>query len=55
MMIRVKVYATLQVDPEEYPMPADGDVAIEIEDALEEYLYEIEGINVKVIKTIQEN
>jgi hypothetical protein len=54
-MIRVKVCATLQIDPEEYPMPADGDVAIEIEDALEEYLYDIEGVDVKLIKTIQEN
>ena len=54
-MMRVKLYITLYVDPEDYPVPADGNVDIEIEEAIREYLYEIEGINVKSIKTLQEN
>jgi len=54
-MIRVKVYMTLAVDPEEYPMPADQNVDIEIEDAIEEYFYDVDGVDIKSIKTIQEN
>ena len=53
-MIRVKVYMTIHVDPEEYPVPADNDVAIELEDAIEEYFYDVEGVTIKSIKTIQE-
>jgi len=53
-MIRVKVYMTIYVDPEEYPVPIDNDVAIEIEDAIQEYFYDVEGTNIKSIKTIQE-
>ena len=54
-MIRVKVFMTLDIDPEEYPVPLDNDVSLEIEDALEEYLYDIEGIRVKSMKVLQEN
>lgn len=54
-MIRVKVYMTLHVDPEEYPMPTDNNVDIEIQDAIEEYFYDVDGVTVKSIKTIQEN
>ena len=54
-MIRVKVYITLNVDPEDYPMPADESVDIEIEEALQEYFYDIEGIQIKAIRTIQES
>jgi hypothetical protein len=53
-MIRVKVYMTIFVDPNEYPVPADEDVATELEDALEEYFYDIEGATIKSIKTLQE-
>lgn len=54
-MVRVKVYMTLIVDPDDYPMPADGNVDIEIGEGIEEYFYDIEGVDVKSIKTIQEN
>lgn len=54
-MIRVKVYMTLLVDPEEYPMPADGNVDIEVEDGIQEYFYDVDGIEIKSIKILQEN
>jgi|TARA_R110001606_G_scaffold391721_2_gene560073 hypothetical protein len=53
-MIRVKVFLTISVDPEEYPVPADGQVGAEIEEAIEEYFYDIDGANIKSIKTITE-
>jgi hypothetical protein len=52
--MRVKVYLTIDIDPDEYPVPADEDVAIEIEDSIREYFYEIDGTTVKHIRTLQE-
>jgi hypothetical protein len=52
--MKVKVYITIDIDPEEYPVPADEDVAIEIEDGIREYFYEIDGANIKHIRTLQE-
>jgi hypothetical protein len=54
-MVRVKVYMTLHIDPEEYHMPSDGNVDIEIEEAIQEYFFDVDGVDVKSIKTIQEN
>jgi len=53
-MIRVKMFLTLDVDPEDYPVPADENVAEELEESVEEYLYDIEGITIRNIRTIQE-
>jgi len=53
-MIRVKMFITLDVDPDEYPVPADENVAEELEESLEEYMYDIEGIKIRNIRTIQE-
>jgi hypothetical protein len=52
--MRVKLYVTIDIDPDDYPIPADGDVAIEIEESIREYFYDIEGANIKSIKTLQE-
>lgn len=54
-MIRVKVYLALLVDPEDYTIPADGNVDIEIEEAIQEYFYDVDGVDIKSIKTLQEN
>ena len=53
-MIKVKVFITLDVDPEDYPMPADENVAQDIRDSIEEYFYEVEGANIRNIKSIME-
>ena len=53
-MIRVKMYLTLEVDPEEYPVPADENVAEEIEESIHEHLYDIDGVSIRNIRTIQE-
>tara|TARA_R100000388_G_C7226910_1_gene152277 strand:+ start:1092 stop:1250 length:159 start_codon:yes stop_codon:yes gene_type:complete len=52
--MRVKVYLTIDVDPEEYPVPADENVAEEIEEGIREYFYDVDGTKIKNIKTIQE-
>ena len=52
--MKVKVYITLDIDPEEYPIPADGDVGTEIEDSIREYFYDIDGTEIRNIKTLTE-
>jgi hypothetical protein len=53
-MMKVKIYITLDIDPDEYPVPADENVGQEIQETLEEYFYEIDGANIRQIKTIME-
>lgn len=52
--MRVKVFITIDIDPDEYPIPADEDVATEIEDGIQEYFYDVDGADIKHIKTLQE-
>ena len=52
--MRVKVYITIDIDPEDYPVPADENVAEEIEDGIREYFYDIDGATIRNIKTLQE-
>ncbi len=53
-MIRVKMYITLDVDPEDFPVPADENVGQEMQEFVEEYFYDLEGVTIKNIKTITE-
>ena len=51
----VKVFLTLDIDKDEYPIPADGDPSEEIKQALEECIYDIDGLKVKNIRiTLEE-
>ena len=43
----VKIYLTLDLDQDEYPVPADGDVTKELQQAIEEYIYEIDWLKIK--------
>ena len=52
--MKVKVFITIEVYPEEYPVPADEDVGAEIEDGLREYFYDVDGANIRHIRTITE-
>jgi hypothetical protein len=53
-MVRVKMYITIDVDEEEYPIPADGRVGEEIEDVMHDLFYDIDGAEIKTIRTITE-
>tara|TARA_R110002020_G_scaffold86527_1_gene213608 strand:- start:199 stop:357 length:159 start_codon:yes stop_codon:yes gene_type:complete len=50
----VKMLIAIEVDPEEYPIPADGRVSEEIEDGIKEYFYDVHGAKIKSIKTLRE-
>ena len=53
-MARVKLFITIDVDEEEYPVPADGQVGEEIEDGIREYFYDVDGADIRTIRTILE-
>jgi len=48
------MFITIEVDTDEYPIPADGQVGEELEDGVREYFYDIEGAVIKNMKTITE-
>ena len=52
--MRVKLYITIDIDPEEYPVPADGDVTEEIEDYMYDMIYDMDGAEILNIKTKME-
>ena len=49
---KAKVYITIDVDTEEYPIPADDQVEDEIQDQIESFIYDIDGLNLNQIKVI---
>ena len=49
----VKMLIVITIDPEEYPIPADGNVPEEIEDGIREYFYDVHGAEIKNIKTLR--
>jgi len=55
LVMVVKVYLTLNLDKEDYPVPADGDPSQEIQQALEEFIYDIDGLKVKNIRITLED
>jgi hypothetical protein len=48
----IKVYLTLEIDEEEYPVPVDGFIDEEVTDALQEFVYDIDGMSIKHIKLL---
>ena len=50
---RVKAMISLEIDPEEYPIPADGYVVDDIEESIEQHFHEINGISVVSLKVLQ--
>ena len=52
--MRVKVFINIYIDEEEDPIPADGMVGEEIEDGIREYFYDVEGADIRTMRTITE-
>ena len=51
--MQVKILMSLSVDTKEYPMPVDGYVSDEIKEALKEYIYDFDGIELINMNVIQ--
>ncbi len=54
MKIRVKMMITIEVDPEEYQVPADGRVDQEIQDHMHDYIHDLSGLKIKRMRTVSE-
>ena len=54
-MMIVKVMLVLHLDEDDYPVPIDGNVDEEIKDALQEFIYDIDGITTKNIRIVTED
>lgn len=50
----IKIFLTLDIDEDEYPVPVDGEVSEEIEQSLQEFIYDIDGMSIKTIKILTE-
>jgi len=50
----VKVFLSLEIDEEEYQMPVDNVINDEIREALQEFIYDVDGMTIKSIRTIAE-
>ena len=50
----VKIFLTLDLDEDESPIPVDGKIHDEVEDALKEFIYDVDGMEIQSIKTIVE-
>ena len=50
----VKVFLTLDIDEDEYQVPVDGFIDDEIKEALHEFVYDIDGMDIKNIKILSE-
>jgi DNA-directed RNA polymerase subunit E'/Rpb7 len=53
--MRVRISVTVDVDPEEFPMPADGYIAEEIEDLFTGMIYDMEGLKLRYVNAKMEN
>lgn len=50
----VKLFITLDVDEEEYPVPVDGLLDEEIKEAFEEFVYDVDGLSIRTFKMLTE-
>ena len=52
--MQLKVFLTLNIDEDEYPVPVDGSMREQINETLQEFIYDIDGITVKTINILTE-
>jgi|TARA_A100000172_G_C2983807_1_gene90357 hypothetical protein len=52
--MKIKIYLTLNLDEDDYPIPVDGFVDEEINEALHEFIYDIDGMTIETIRIISE-
>ena len=52
--MQIKVFLTLNIEEDEYPVPVDGSMREEINETLQEFIYDIDGITVKTINILTE-
>jgi hypothetical protein len=48
------VFLTLNIDEDEYPVPVDGQIKEEVNETLQEFIYDIDGMMIQTIKILTE-
>ena len=54
-MVKIRIMLILELDPEEYPLPADGNIAEEFQDTMQELIHDVEGVKIKKLGITTEN
>ena len=49
-----KILLTLDIDEEEYRMPSDGKIEQELQEAVHEFVYDIDGMEIIVMRITTE-
>jgi len=49
-----KILLTLDIDEEEYRMPSDGRIEEELQEAVHEFVYDIDGMEIKAMRVTTE-
>ena len=50
--MQIKVFLTLEIDEDDYPVPVDGMLVEEVTQKLQEFIYDIDGIKIKTLKVL---
>ena len=50
----LKVFLTLEIDENEYQMPVDNLINDEVREALQEFIYDVDGMTINSIRTVAE-
>ena len=50
--MQVKVFLTLEIDEDEFPVPVDGMLVEEVTETLQEFVYDIDGMKIKTLKVL---
>lgn len=53
--MRAKIFLTIDLDEEEYPMPVDGMVVEEVDETLRNLIHDVDGMDVRAMKIIVED
>jgi hypothetical protein len=48
--MKASILITLDIDKEEYRMPSDGKIEEEIQEAVHEFVYDIDGMEIKSVR-----
>ena len=49
-----KILLTLDIDEEEYRMPTDGRIEEELQEAVHEFVYDIDGMEIRAMRITTE-
>ena len=52
--MRVKIFLTIELDEEDYPIPVDGMVEEDVDETIGNLIHDVDGMSVKSVKIIVE-